>query len=104
MRDLTELKEQLNCSAATTEQMFRAMRDALLAITALEARVAELEAMESRVRSALAYVDPESPLYSRDAIAADLRAGISLRKAAYKHGTTFAIVRGIARTALGMKE
>lgn len=55
----------------------------------------DLRATIARIRSALDFVEPVDN-YERDrAIAADLDAGMSLRKTAAKHGASFSIVRTI---------
>ena len=67
-------------------------------VRALEARVQELEAFERRVRSAVDFMEPQDDGAMKAALAVDLAAGMSLRKAAAKHGTTVAIARGVARS------
>jgi len=59
--------------------------------------VEKLRATIDRVRAAIEFIEPRSDVASREAIAKDLRDGMSLRKTATKHGTTVAIVRGVAR-------
>lgn len=61
---------------------------------------ADLQATIDRVRLALDFIEPRNESERNAAIDADLTAGMSLRKTAEKHGTTFGIVRGRAR-ALG---
>lgn len=57
----------------------------------------ELEAALERVKAAIDFVEPRDPEAKREAIVRDLEAGMSLRKAAAKHGVGVAVVRGIAR-------
>jgi hypothetical protein len=75
-------------------------------IEALKAKMAERDATIERIRRAISFVEPRAGRELDRAVAADLANGMSLRKAAEKHGVSFGIIRGVrARiaTALGEK-
>ena len=104
MTDTDALIELLDKASDNEERLSATMYLQSLApdlareVIALRAEIARLTATVERVRAAIVFVEPVDRVALNSAIASDIAAGMSLRKAAFKHGTTLSIARRAALT------